>query len=102
MKVSKLDLIRTLLSRCASLFRKGKLNEDLDEELHTHIAFIIEENLRRGMSEQESRKAAMRAFGGVSQIKESYRVQRGLPRIETLARDMRYALRQLANHQDSR
>jgi predicted permease len=95
MKVSKLDLIRTLLSRYASLFRKGKLNEDLDEELHTHIAFAIEENLRRGMSEQGSRKAAMRAFGGVSQIKESYRVQRGLSRIETLAHDMRYALRQL-------
>src|SRR5882757_4881445 len=95
MKVRRSDLIRTLLSRCASLFRRQTLDEDLDEELRTHIAFAIEENLRRGMSEQESRRAAMRAFGGVSQTKERYRIQRGLPRIETLAHDVRYALRQL-------
>ena len=95
MKVRKSDLIRTLLSRCASLFRRQTLDADLDEELRTHIAFAIEENLKRGMSEQESRKAAMRAFGGVSQTKERYRTQRGLPWIETLAHDVRYALRQL-------
>src|SRR5260370_23956296 len=95
MKVRKLDMIRPRLTRCASLFHRQKLDADLDEELRTHIAFAVEENLGRGMSEQESRKAAMSVFGGVSQTKERYRTQRGLPWIETLVHDVRYALRQL-------
>ena len=50
-----MDLIRTLLSRCAALFRSRKLDADLDEELRAHIDLAIEENQKRGMSEQEAR-----------------------------------------------
>jgi predicted permease len=90
-----MDLIRILLSRCATLFSKQKLDNDLDEELCSHIDFAIEENLKHGMTKQEARTVALRAFGGVAQTKEAYRVQRGLPFVETLARDVRYSLRQL-------
>ena len=38
-----------------------------------------QEYLRRGMSPQEARYAALRSFGGVDQTKERYREQRGLP-----------------------
>ena len=95
MKVRKSDLLRALLSRCASFFHRKRLDADIDEELRTHIGFAIEENLRRGMSEHEARRAATLALGGVSQTRERYRVQRGFPRIETLAHDVRYGLRQL-------
>ncbi len=47
------------------------------------------------MSPEEARYVALREFGGVEQAKELYREQRGLPMIETLARDLRYGLRQL-------
>jgi predicted permease len=90
-----MDWIRILLSRFAALFRSKKLDAVLDEELRAHIDLAIEENRARGMNEAQARTAALRAFGGVTQIRESYRVQRGLPWIEEAARDIRYAIRQL-------
>jgi predicted permease len=90
-----MDWVRTLLARCATLLRKQKLDADLDEELRAHIDLAFEENLKRGMSTQDARTAALREFGGVAQTKERYRTQRELPFVETLVRDIRYALRQL-------
>jgi len=90
-----MDLLRILLSRCAALFRRKKLDAELDEELQSHIDFAIEENLARGMSEQEARRAALVEFGGVTQIRETYRVRRGVPFLEQIARDVRFGLRQL-------
>jgi macrolide transport system ATP-binding/permease protein len=90
-----MEQIRMLLSRCAALFRGKKLDADLDQEMHVHLELAVEENLRRGMPDGEARRAALREFGGVTQIKEDFRVQRGLPFLETLAQDTRYAMRQL-------
>ena len=90
-----MDLISILLSRCAALFGKRELDGDLDEELRSHIDFAVEENLKLGMTPQQARTAAFREFGGVTQTKEDYRVQRGLPWLEQAARDIRYATRQL-------
>jgi macrolide transport system ATP-binding/permease protein len=92
-----MELVRILLSRCASFFRREKLDNDLDEELRSHIDLAVEENLMRGMSAEEARIAALRAFGGVTQTKEEFRRVRGLPFAETLAQDVRYGLRQLWN-----
>ena len=89
-----MNLIRTLLSCCAALFRRQKLDAELDEELRAHIDLAIEENLKRGMSTQQARTTALRNFGGVTQVRESYRTQRGLPFLEVIAQDLRYALRQ--------
>jgi putative ABC transport system permease protein len=90
-----MEQLRTLLSRCASFFRRKRLDEDLDDELHSHIELAMEENLQRGMPEEEARTAALRAFGGVTQTRETYRVQRGLPFLEVFWSDLRYAVRQL-------
>jgi predicted permease len=90
-----MEWIRIILSRTAALFRSGKLDADLDEEMRAHIDLAIEENRGRGMNEPQARTAALRAFGGITQIRESYRVQRGLPWLEQTARDIRYAVRQL-------
>jgi hypothetical protein len=90
-----MNWIRTLLSRCAALIHLRQLDADLDEELVAHIELATEENRKRGMPEEEARTAAMRSFGGVTQTRERYRMERGLPFLEALARDGRYALRQL-------
>ena len=90
-----MDRIRTLLSRVAALFGKRELDADLDEELRTHIDFAVEENLKRGMTAAGARTAALKEFGGMTQTKEIYRVQRGLPLLQILAQDIRFALRQL-------
>src|SRR5271156_259108 len=90
-----MDWIRVLLSRGAALFRSKKLDADLDEELRTHVELAVEENRARGMNEPQARNAALRAFGGITQIRETYRVQRGLPWLEQAVRGLRYAVRQL-------
>jgi macrolide transport system ATP-binding/permease protein len=84
-----------LLSRCTSFLRRSRLDHDLDHELEAHIEFAIEDNMRRGMTREEARRAALRTFGGLTQTRESYRSQRGLPFVPALLRDVRYAVRRL-------
>jgi len=90
-----MDIIRTLQSRATSLFFARKLDADLEEELRTHLDLAIEENLDRGMSQEQARAAALRSFGGVTQIREKYREQRGIPMLEQVKRDIGFGLRQL-------
>ena len=87
--------IRVLVNRFVSLFRGRELDARLDEELHAHIDLAIAENMRRGMSPEAARTKALHAFGGVTQTRENYRVQRGLPWLEQMARDLRYGWRTL-------
>ena len=90
-----MDQIRILLNRIASLFHGRHLDADLEEELRTHIEFAVAENMQRGMSPKQARTAALRSFGGITQIKERYRNQRGLPMLEKLKQDLGFGLRQL-------
>src|ERR1700746_3297660 len=90
-----MDWLREILSRCAALLGRKRLDDDLDDELAAHLELATAENMRRGMSEREARTAALRAFGGPTQIKENYRVQRGIPFLEILGQDLRYAVRKL-------
>src|SRR5580704_4390703 len=90
--------VRMLAARCAALFRRKRLEANLDEELQAHLGMLIDENLRRGMAPQEARYAALRSFGGVEQARETWREQRGLPMIETLVQDLRYGVRQLRSN----
>lgn len=87
--------LRILGSRLRGLFGKEREDSELEAELGAHLDALTEENIRRGMNEQEARCAARREFGGLEQTKESYREQRGLPFFETLAQDLRYASRML-------
>ena len=77
------------------MFRRKKLDRDLDDELQAHLEMAEEENRRRGMSAEEARRKAMRDFGGVTQVRETVRMREGVPLIENLRRDGAYALRQM-------
>lgn len=90
-----LDVLRTGLSRCAALYRVRQLDEELDEEVRSHLEMAQEEYRAQGMTEEEARQAALRSFGGVTQVREKYRLRRGLPFLEHLRRDAGYALRQM-------
>ena len=89
------EFFRTLMQRMAALFRRRRLEDDLDEELRAHLEMAIELHLRKGMSAEDARRGALRSFGGVEQTKENYRDQRGLPMIETTLQDLRFGLRML-------
>jgi putative ABC transport system permease protein len=86
-----------LFSRFAALFRSDKLDADMTEELRSHLELRIQRNLANGMSPEDARYAAMRAFGGVEQIKERCRDERrgGWIWLEHLSQDLRYAIRSL-------
>jgi len=85
--------LRRAWNRFAGSLVGQRREADLAEELESHIRMLTEENVRRGMSAVEARRAALVTFGGVEATKESYRDQRGLPAFAALRRDIRYALR---------
>jgi hypothetical protein len=87
--------LRVLLARVLGLVSGRRRDATLDEEIQAHLDLLTEEHCRAGLSKREARLAARRAFGGVEQIKETYRDQGGLPLIEVLVQDIRYALRML-------
>ena len=81
--------------RLVALFRKKQLEQDLESELRAHLEMLRDDYLKRGLPPEEARYAAQRAFGGLEQVKEEYREQRGVFTMETLVQDVRYGLRQL-------
>jgi predicted permease len=87
------ELSRIFMQRLAGVFRRGRLESDLDAELRSHLEMAVEMNLLKGMTDKEARREAHRSFGGVEQTKELYREQRGLPMIETTVQDLRFGLR---------
>jgi putative ABC transport system permease protein len=88
-------ILRIWLVRISTLFRKNRLEQDLDQDIQEHLQMATEENLRRGMSPREAADAARRSFGGPEQMKEEFRDQRGIPFLETLSRELRFAIRSL-------
>ena len=87
--------LRAFWSRLRGLFQRRKLEDDLAAEIQAHLEMQIEDHLRQGMSPQEARYLALRKFGGVEQLKETYRERRSLPLVETFLRDLRYGIRML-------
>jgi putative ABC transport system permease protein len=87
--------IRAWILRLGGLFRKDRREHDLAAEMDSHLQMHIEDNLRAGMSPAEARRQALIKLGGVEQTKEIYRDRRGLPFLETLFQDLRFAFRML-------
>jgi predicted permease len=87
------DALRVVISRIRGCFRLRRLDDDFQQELDSHLVLLTEENLRRGMTPEEARRAARVRLGGVAQLRETHRELHGLPWLETLAQDIRYALR---------
>ena len=85
-----------MINRLLSFFRKQQQDADLDAEVAAHLDMAIADNMRRGMTEEEARRAALIHFGGVTQAKEQQRTARGLPWLDVLQQDLRFTLRTLA------
>jgi len=86
---------RAFIRRLAALFRARHLEDDLDAELLSHLEMAVELGLSRGLGAEEARREALRAFGGVEQVKEACRDQRGIPVIDTTLQDLRFGFRML-------
>ena len=90
--------LRRLLHRLYNGVRPSKAERDLTREVSSHLTLLQDEFQRRGVSVEEARLAARRAFGGVEQAKEVQRDARSLRWLSDLWQDVRYASRDLARH----
>jgi len=88
-------LASILYMRFRSLFSRAKVEQDLDEELRYHLERQIEEDVAAGMSREDARRAALKAFQDLAQRKEECRDMRGWNLIDNLMQDLRFTLRQL-------
>lgn len=87
--------LRAWLSRLGELVGKRRREQEFSAEMESHVQLHIDDNLRAGMSPAQARREAIMRLGGVEQTKENYRERRGLPLLETLFQDARYAFRML-------
>src|SRR5262245_39662102 len=88
-------MLRKLFHRLRASLRRGKIERQIDAEMRFHLEMETAENIRRGMSEEEARRAALMSFGGVEKTKEAYCAIARVRRLEELWRDLRYAARML-------
>ncbi|MGA7651815.1 MAG: ABC transporter permease, partial [Terracidiphilus sp.] len=86
---------RRLLSRLRTLFRQNRAERELAREVASHLTLLADDFERRGMSPEEARLAARRAYGAVEQAKQAHRDERSLQWMEQAIQDVRYALRML-------
>ena len=77
------------------LFRRRKLDAQLDSELRFHVEQQTADNIAAGMSPAEARRRALAQFGGLEYIREETRDARGTQFLESLFQDVRFALRML-------
>lgn len=87
--------MRTLWSRLGELLFRRSREARLSTEIEHHLELLVEDLKRGGMSDADARLAARKQFGGVDQLRMRHREQRGVPVVETLLQDVRFALRVL-------
>jgi predicted permease len=81
--------------RLRALFRRKSREEDLEEEVQSHLRMDERERVAQGESAGQARTAALREFGNVGLVKEVTRDMWGWRWLETLRQDVRFALRLL-------
>ncbi|PYR19898.1 MAG: hypothetical protein DMF94_13735 [Acidobacteria bacterium] len=87
--------LRRFFLRLANALRPGRAEPDLARELTSHLTLLEDDFRRRGMSPEEARLAATRAFNGVEQTKELHRDARSFRWLDDARRDLRHAGRLL-------
>src|SRR5687767_8066224 len=79
-----------------SVFQRGRLDREMQEEMETHLARSTERLAGRGLNTEEAQRAARREFGNVASLQEQARDARGARWIESFFADLRFGFRHLA------
>ena len=88
--------LRLAMRRLAAALRPGRRDEDLHDEIAGHLAEAADDYMRRGLSREDARLAALRSFGGVAQAEEIHRDVRSVRWLDDLRHDLRHTVRALA------
>src|SRR5450631_57153 len=81
--------------RISNLFHRSRVDREIGAELQSHIDLRIDDNIAAGMSPAESRRDALLRFGNPTATKERVTAADAPLIVESILRDIRYALRQL-------
>src|SRR5262245_31981978 len=87
--------LRALAAKLRGLLGDRGADQDLDDEIETHLRLLSERYVRQGMTEAEAARAARRQFGNVTLLQEVNREMRGIRLVETFVQDLRYGVRML-------
>lgn len=87
--------LREAFNRACSFFCSDQLDQEVNEEMASHLEMAMEENLRRGMPAEQARRQALVRFGGVQQALEQHRESRSMPWVDVLGQDLRFTIRML-------
>ncbi|MGE0864785.1 MAG: permease prefix domain 1-containing protein, partial [Vicinamibacterales bacterium] len=85
--------LRLLLARVRALLANRRLDDDFTEELQAHITLLADEHVARGVAPAEARRLAAVRVGNATSLRMQHRDARGLPVIDALWQDLRFALR---------
>ncbi len=83
------------MSWVSRLFGKRRWEEELEEEVRSHLEMSVREHVDRGAEPREAERAARREFGNSSVVKEVTRDQWGWRWMEDIVEDARYGLRRM-------
>ena len=87
---------RRFIRRIAALLRFNKAENELSREIASHLQLLEDQFVARGLSRDEARYAAKRAFGGVEQTKELQRDARSFRWLAGWPIDLKLGVRMLA------
>jgi putative ABC transport system permease protein len=90
--------MRKWFSRLAAIGERKRIDEDLHEEINTHLQMEIDANLERGMPLEEATRSARRNTGNLTLIRESAREAWGFTFLESVFQDIRFAARLLRHN----
>jgi predicted permease len=82
-------------AKLGAIFRTKEIDRELDDEIRSHLAMEVEENLENGMEPKEAHHAANRAFGNVGLVKDDSRDTWIYRWIDDLGKDIRFGIRML-------
>src|SRR5215471_10993015 len=85
--------VHRTLARIRAVFQSNDLDRDLILELESHIQNLAEQHIRNGASQEEAQRLARIELGGIAQLREAHREVRGLPWLDAVLQDMRFAFR---------
>ena len=71
-------MLSDIFFRLRSLFRRNRVEAELDDELRFHFEQQVEKCIRSGMTREEARRQARLSVGGIDQVKEECREERGV------------------------
>ena len=86
-------MFHNIRSYLRAVFQRGAVDREMRDEMATHLEQATVRFRRRGLTETDARAAALREFGNVGVLQEEARDARGARWVESLAADLRYALR---------